>query len=111
MPKVNPYARTLPHYIKSEVTLLVYTVYISHSSNAAITQFYLQVIIKDEFYKSTNWTLDSLSWNKLILKATAFSGVFYPINFNIKYLWNSFSPIRNKKKLATAISNIINSSS
>ena len=54
MPKINPYTRTLPHYIKSKVTLLVCTVYISHSSNAAVTWFYLQAIIKDKFYKSTN---------------------------------------------------------
>ena len=54
MPKINLYAGTLLYYIKSEVTLLVYTIYISYSSNAAITQFYLQVIIKDKFYKSTN---------------------------------------------------------
>ena len=37
MPKANLYTGTLLHYIKSEVTLLVYTVYISRSSNAAIT--------------------------------------------------------------------------
>ena len=54
MPKINPYARTLPHYIKSEVTLLVYTIYISYSSNAAVTWFRLQAIIKDKFCKSTN---------------------------------------------------------
>ena len=61
MPKVNPYTRTLPHYIKSEVTLLACTIYISRSSNTAVTRFRLQVIIKDKFHKSTNWTLDSLS--------------------------------------------------
>ena len=60
MPKINFYTRTLLHYIKSEVTLLVYTVYISCSSNAAVTQFHLQAIIKDKFCGSTNWTLDSL---------------------------------------------------
>ena len=60
MPKVNFYTKTLPHYIKSEVTLLVYTIYISYSSNAAVTQFRLQAIVKDEFYGSTNWMLDSL---------------------------------------------------
>ena len=54
MPKANPYARTLPYYIKSKVTLLAYTIYIFYSSNTAITQFYLQAIIKDEFCKSTN---------------------------------------------------------
>ena len=60
MLKANFYAGTLPHYIKSKVTLLTYTIYISCSSNAAVTQFRLQAIIKDEFYRSTNWTLDSL---------------------------------------------------
>ena len=60
MPKANPYARTLLHYIKSEVTLLVYTIYISCSFNTAVTRFCLQAIIKDEFYRSTNWILDSL---------------------------------------------------
>ena len=54
MPKVNPYTKTLPHYIKSEVTLLVCTIYISYSSNAAVTRFRLQAIMKDEFCKSTN---------------------------------------------------------
>ena len=54
--------------------------------------------------------LDSLSWNKLILKATISSGAFYSIDFNTKYLWDSFGPIRNKEKLATAVSNAINSS-
>ena len=54
MPKANSYTRTLPYYIKSEVTLLAYTVYISHSSNTAVTRFCLQAIIKDEFYRSTN---------------------------------------------------------
>ena len=54
MPKANPYTKTLPHYIKSKVTLLVYTIYISYSSNTAVTWFRLQVIIKDKFYKSTN---------------------------------------------------------
>ena len=60
MPKINLYTGTLPHYIKSKVTLLVYTIYIFYSSNAAVTQFRLQAIIKDEFCRSTNWTLDSL---------------------------------------------------
>ena len=60
MPKVNFYTKTLLHYIKSEVTLLVYTIYISYSSNAAVTWFHLQAIIKDKFCKSTNWILDSL---------------------------------------------------
>ena len=60
MLKANPYTRTLLYYIKSEVTLLACTVYIFHSSNTAVTRFCLQAIIKDEFYKSTNWTLDSL---------------------------------------------------
>ena len=46
-----------------------------------------------------------------MLKATVFSGAFYPVNFNTKYLWDSFSPIKNKKELATAINNTINSSS
>ena len=41
MPKVNPYARTLLYYIKSKVTLLAYTIYISHSSNTAVTWFCL----------------------------------------------------------------------
>ena len=86
MPKVNPYIRTLLHYIKSEVTLLVYTIYISCSSNTAVTQFYLQAIINDEFHKSTDQTLDSLFYNKLMLKVTIFNSVFYPINFNIKCL-------------------------
>ena len=54
MPKVNPYTRTLLHYIKSEVTLLVYTIYISRSFNAAVTRFYFQAIIKNEFCKFTN---------------------------------------------------------
>ena len=54
MPKVNLYTEILPHYIKSEVTLLVCTIYISHSSNTVITQFRLQAIIKDEFYRSIN---------------------------------------------------------
>ena len=54
MPKANPYTRTLPYYIKSEVTLSAYTIYISYSSNTAVTQFRLQVIVKNEFYKSTN---------------------------------------------------------
>ena len=109
MPKINPYARTLPHYIKSEVTLLVYTIYISYSFNAAVTQFCLQTIVKNKFYKSTNWTLNSLFQNKLILKATVFSGAFYPVNFNTKCLWNSFSPVGNEEELATTISNTINS--
>ena len=61
MLKANLYAGTLLYYIKSEVTLLIYIIYISCSSNAAITQFRLQVIVKDKFCKSTNWTLDSLS--------------------------------------------------
>ena len=110
MPKANPHTRTLLHYIKSEVTLLAYTVYISYSSNTAVTQFYLQAIIKDKFCGSTNWTLDSLSWNKLVLKVTVFSGAFYPVDFNTEYLWDSFSPIKNKEELATVISNAINSS-
>ena len=110
MPKANPYAGTLPHYIKSEVTLLACTIYISCSSNAAVIWFCLQVIIKDKFYGFTNQTLDSLSWNKLVLKATIFSGAFYPVNFNIKYLWDSFGPIKNKEELAITISNTINSS-
>ena len=54
MPKANPYAGTLLYYIKSEVTLLVYTVYIFYSSNTAITRFRLQAIVKDEFRGSTN---------------------------------------------------------
>ena len=54
MPKANLYTRTLPHYIKSEVTLLTYTIYISYSSNTAVTRFRLQAIIKDKFYGSTN---------------------------------------------------------
>ena len=54
MPKANPYTKTLLYYIKSKVTLLAYTIYISHSFNTAITWFYLQVIIKNKFYKSTN---------------------------------------------------------
>ena len=54
MPKANPHTRTLLHYIKSEVTLLAYTIYIFHSSNTTITQFHLQAIIKNEFCKSTN---------------------------------------------------------
>ena len=37
MPKANLYARTLLYYIKSEVTLLAYTIYISRSSNTAVT--------------------------------------------------------------------------
>ena len=41
MPKANPYTGTLLYYIKSEVTLLVYTIYISCSSNAAVTRFRL----------------------------------------------------------------------
>jgi len=45
-----------------------------------------------------------------MLKATAFSGAFYPINFNTKCLWDSFGPIRNKEELATIISDAINSS-
>ena len=45
-----------------------------------------------------------------MLKATVFSNMFYPINFNIKYLWDSFGPIKNKEELTTAISNAINSS-
>ena len=61
MPKANSYAGTLPHYIKSEVTLLAYTVYISRSFNTAVTWFCLQAIIKNEFYGFTNWTLNSLS--------------------------------------------------
>ena len=61
MPKANSYAGILLYYIKSKVTLLVCTVYIFYSSNAAVTQFHLQVIIKDEFHRSTNWTLNSLS--------------------------------------------------
>ena len=61
MPKANPYAGTLLYYIKSEVTLLACTVYISYSSNAVITRFRLQAIMKDEFYRSTNWMLNSLS--------------------------------------------------
>ena len=44
-----------------------------------------------------------------MLKATVFSSTFYPVDFNTKCLWDSFSPIRNKKELATAISNTINS--
>ena len=54
MPKANPYTRTLLYYIKSKMTLSAYTIYISRSSNTAVTQFRLQVIIKDKFYKSTN---------------------------------------------------------
>ena len=54
MPKANPYTETLLYYIKSKVTLLVYTIYISRSSNTAITWFYLQVIIKNKVYRSTN---------------------------------------------------------
>jgi hypothetical protein len=54
--------------------------------------------------------LNSLSWNKLVIKATVFSGVFYPIDFNTEYLWDSFGPIRNEEELVTVISNIINSS-
>ena len=53
--------------------------------------------------------LDSLSWNKLVLKATIFSGVFYPVDFNTKYLWDGFGPVRNKKELVTAVSDAINS--
>jgi hypothetical protein len=41
MPKANPYAGTLLYYIKSEVTILVYTIYISRRSNTAVTQFRL----------------------------------------------------------------------
>ena len=61
MPKANFYTKTLLYYIKSEVTLLIYTVYISYSFNITVTRFRLQAIVKDEFYKSTDWTLDSLS--------------------------------------------------
>ena len=111
MPKVNLYTRTLPHYIKSEVTLLACIVYIFYNSNTAVTRFRLQAIVKDEFYRSTNWTLDSLFWNKFVLKATIFSGAFYPVNFNIKCLWDSFGPIRNKEELVTVISDAINSGS
>ena len=110
MSKANPYARTLLHYIKSEVTLLVCTVYIFCSSNTTVTWFCLQVIIKDEFCGSTNWILDSLFWNKLVLKATVFSSAFYPVDFNTKCLWDSFGPIRNKEELVTVISDAINSS-
>ena len=110
MPKANFYAKTLLYYIKSKVTLSAYTIYISHSSNTAVTRFRLQIIIKkNKFCRFTNWTLDSLFWNEFILKATVFSGAFYPINFNTECLWDSFSPIKNKKKLVTAISNAINS--
>ena len=45
-----------------------------------------------------------------MLKAIIFSGAFYPVNFNTKYLWDSFGPIKNKEELVTAISNAINSS-
>jgi hypothetical protein len=61
MPKANFYTRTLLYYIKSKVTLSAYTIYIFHSSNATVTRFRLQAIIKDKFYRFTNWTLDSLS--------------------------------------------------
>ena len=111
MPKANPHAGTLPHYIKSEVTLSACTVHISRSSNAAVTRFRLQAIVKDEFRGSTDWTLDSLSWNKLVLKATASSGAFYPVDFNTECLWDSFGPVRNEEELATAISDAINSGS
>ena len=110
MPKANFYTKTLLYYIKSEVTLLAYTIYISRSFNAAVTWFYLQAIIKDKFYGSTNWTLDSLFQNKFVLKATVFSSAFYPVDFNTECLWDSFGPIKNKEELVTAISNAINSS-
>ena len=109
MPKANSYAGTLLYYIKSEVTLLACTIYISCSSNTAVTWFCLQAIIKDEFYGSTNQTLDSLFWNKFMLKAIVFSGAFYPVDFNTKCLQDSFGPVRNKKELVTAINNAINS--
>ena len=64
--------------------------------------------MKDKFCGSTNWTLDSLSWNKFILKAIIFSSAFYPVDFNTKYLWDSFGPIKNKEELTTVISNAIN---
>ena len=44
-----------------------------------------------------------------MLKVTISSGVFYPIDFNTKCLWDSFSPIRNKEELVTVISDVINS--
>ena len=44
-----------------------------------------------------------------MLKVIVFSSAFYPVNFNTKYLWDSFSPIRNKEELAIIISNTINS--
>ena len=52
--------------------------------------------------------LDNLFWNKLMLKATIFSGAFYPVNFNTECLWDSFGPIRNEKELVTVISDAIN---
>ena len=110
MPKANPYTGTLLYYIKSEVTLLAYTIYISCSSNTAVTRFCLQAIIKDKFCKFTNWTLNSLFWNKLMLKATIFSNTFYSVDFNTKCLWDSFGPVRNKEELVTVISDAINSS-
>ena len=109
MPKVNPYAKTLPHYVKSEVTLSACIIYIFCSSNATVTWFRLQAVVKDEFRGSTNQTLDSLSQNKLVLKAIVFSGAFYPVDFNTECLWDSFGPVRNKEELATTISNAINS--
>ena len=65
--------------------------------------------MKDEFYGSTNWMLDSLSWNKLVLKAIISNGVFYPVDFNTKYLWDGFSPIKNEKELVIVVSDAINS--
>ena len=41
MPKANPYTGTLPHYIKSKMTLSAYTIYIFCSSNTVITRFRL----------------------------------------------------------------------
>ena len=57
---------------------------------------------------STNQMLDSLSQNKLILKATISSSAFYLINFNTKCLQDSFGPTRNKEELVTTISDTIN---
>ena len=109
IPEANPHAGILPHYVKSEVTLSACTVHISRSSNAAVTRFRLQAIVKDEFHGSTDWTLDSLSWNKLVSKATASSGAFYPVDFDTECLWDSFGPVGNEEELATAISDAINS--
>ena len=44
-----------------------------------------------------------------MLKVIIFSGAFYPVDFNTECLWDSFSPVKNKEELVTAISDAINS--